>query len=950
MVKHYRVISKNDSVWLWPIILSIITVIFWFLIGMFLASDRLDNTFFDSVKILHKTDVLGYLTVVFAIQIPLFILFLERMTTSGYINRKILPWVTNFREILILMSVGSMLVLISPRESFLYEPVFILSIVNFFAIYRASTVIFQPEKFENKVRQHLGRTVNRSFSLMINRRKDNNEFREKLSGYTYIKDSFMDKDPVENMILIEMRAPNDGYVESIDLDNISQIFLKELDQVRGSINETSEQKTEQSEFRLRVQPFTTIKANSVLAKIVVPISYEKKDKLRRQMTRAFHIVPNGGADIRWLDDLIGEFEEQLNKAIDKKDTRLLNQTFDLLQVFLNQVDEFVKSNQDDDYILERANDELSRFLGDELSSRLNRLYEILADLITKSVRDDQLDINREMVRFIYKNLYDEDRSGNITSIARYDRLALHTFHLFIFSNSWNSDLSSSQKEFRDYIAEQYKEHTDLLFYKVRKLDEDIQWHENMATTRQWFVKRVSDIRELTLPSYKNDHMSLLESFSRILERIDSDRYERELDEPLNMIIKCNIFMLAAYVSFRGDKESAYSKKLKSVIMRWNVSELTSVFMECINKDYAQVWRIDMYDQLADGVMRDVPNYTSVTKKLWVGLMLAHSNIIDTVDYYGDKRKFESTTLFTESLSDDKNNSILNSIESSTNQNADKLASLVRVFIDLRRSWEASKLASERLDTEKVNEYVSSVLKAYEANSLVGKLFGEVVDKTRKEKDFIRNGVNQVFDKEAFIGEWHIGFITEPMAEQLGRNIAENQDRYVFSKLLKSADPFVAMKDLITHTRKRKDVDWLIVTNGVRQWDISQKLTLFIDKRSDYDSIYIKGVKQSMPIHEIYTDDIPYGMYFIDSGRLGVLTVKEQNADPPVRVEIDAYSDTKWLFDGLMKQAPEWLTQKGTEEVQKKFLRSKVRLLVERVFKYKRPTDTEVLFFKIDDAV
>ncbi len=927
-------------------------ILAWLIWGFILSLPVINDIFPGSIKVLDKGNTLGYLSAVLAIQIPLFILFLEKMANSGYIYRKLLPRVVSFREIITLLLVGSTLILVSPRESFLYFPVLLLFWLNIIAIYRALTTVFQPDLFDTQINDFLKQSVNKSFDKMLEHRKQHNEFYKQLEELETVKRSFLKARPDDDLINLEIRSEKSGFINNIDLATIVRIRDKEFN-IIGETKDTSQQNRKSLAIvvNLNVSPTNSIKRDRTLMTISIPKDYSNTAKLRKPLVKCFEILPQSDIDVRWLEELLGEFDQQLNKAILSSDTILINQTFTQLQVVLDSVDDFIKSKQEDDYKLGQAFEEISRFAGDELSTGLEKMFEILSDLTAKSVRYDQPDINREIIRFIYGNSLNCIHSKNITSIARYDRLLINAISLFVYSNAWNKNLSTTQRDLRESLLSRLKEHTDILVYELKELKEDITKSDD-GTLELWFERRLSDIRSLTLASFSNKLDVPFMKFVEILERVERDRHYDRLELDTYSLIKCNILIIAAYIHNKGELNGEFGKLIVNIISRWSEHELTRTFLECTDNDYADKWHVNTRDLLADGEMHSVPSYDLVLKSLWVEIMLGKT-IHQNTDIYGEEKLFEQTLFFSNATSSNENNPLLNIVAEKDPENTTKLKDLIEKLIEIRHNWENTKLIDEDIDDEKVVKLRENVNKAYIEASLAEKLFGKELiksDESRKEKGFMQSGINQVFDKEAFIKDWHIGYGNEFMGEQLGSQIATNQDRNILSNL---ASKPVTRKDIAKLLTKLSLMDgrkWLVVAVGMGIWSIEHRYKNFVTMADGGNELYFKSIDQILPVQTIYMDGLHEGLYFIDAGKIGTLTVKSDNYDPPVKVEVTAYSKSDYLMDGLISTSPKWLTDKGDEAAQRAYLGTKARLLVERVFKHTAPKKTVVYFLKSDDDI
>ena len=141
--------SWRDSVIIVPPIIAL-----WLFFGWLLTLTYFDK-YLGSYRLLDaRGDALTYISLLFAVQIPLFILLLERMTGLGYVRRLILPGVIKFREVLVSYVILGLLLLLSSRASFYYFPVITLTILSLYTIFIAVRVLFeqsQTQRQRNKI-------------------------------------------------------------------------------------------------------------------------------------------------------------------------------------------------------------------------------------------------------------------------------------------------------------------------------------------------------------------------------------------------------------------------------------------------------------------------------------------------------------------------------------------------------------------------------------------------------------------------------------------------------------------------------------------------------------------------------------------------------------------------------------------------------------------------------
>lgn len=86
-----RIKNVNQSTWRASFAVSALSVINWLLYGYILAHDFFDKHLAFAKVLDSKGDVLTFVTIIIAVQIPLFILLLEKMLNAGHIRRLVLP-------------------------------------------------------------------------------------------------------------------------------------------------------------------------------------------------------------------------------------------------------------------------------------------------------------------------------------------------------------------------------------------------------------------------------------------------------------------------------------------------------------------------------------------------------------------------------------------------------------------------------------------------------------------------------------------------------------------------------------------------------------------------------------------------------------------------------------------------------------------------------------------
>jgi hypothetical protein len=413
-------------------------------------------------------------------------------------------------------------------------------------------------------------------------------------------------------------------------------------------------------------------------------------------------------------------------------------------------------------------------------------------------------------------------------------------------------------------------------------------------------------------------------------------------------------MMGAYLLHAGATETEYGNGIFQIIRHWPVDELLSVLLKCDTENYADSWRIDTYDNPADGEVYLVPRYGDVLRELWINVMLEKGHVPSDPSYLVDKSLLENTVFFTEGRSEDQDNEIKKQIQEKKSPEGESLIKLVDEFRKIRYNWEAKKLASEPLDQSKVEKFRKLVNDAYNEASIAKEIFTRkenyLIEKSFKQKGFKRIGINQIFDKEAFIKEWHSGYITDMMASDVGRSTATQQDADIFMQLFGTFIEEGSFEKLAA-ALKLHSGEWFVIANGVNPWTVRHRMSEHVSMLSKNDNIYFKGISQKRPMKTIFTDKLPEGIYFVSVSELGRLIRKPHKyQNDEVEVLVDAYSENIKMLNSILKDPPQFLQAKGTKTEQRSHLLKKVRLVTDRVYRYIPPENPQVHFFRINEDI
>ncbi len=931
-------IPERYETWLKAYGFAALLVLASYFFGDILSKSFIDTSFTTgNLKVLDKNNSLTFLSVLLAIQIPLFILFLEQMAKAGFVRRKSLPRVTNFKEIILVLIACSVLIVFSARAAYLYFPVIVAILINLIAVYRSVTVTFHSDQYDKPIQDDINNIGGSSFKVFTNTRSDFNEFYESLEKASYVTYSYL-KRKTENMKSIRILATQTGYIENIDASEIDDIMADRFNTTSEKVPDSGN-KTERSKPQvvLGYRPSTKVDAGDKIGTLYAPVGTKGLEKLAARIAKSIDISPRLRST-KYLDEIFSEFNRAFRKGIEDEDTEYLEEYLNSYNQLLTHIDMVIQENIKE-YSLQNAYQDLAKFNGNDFSAYLYRMYELLSDSIELAIFKDKPEAAKSLISSVYRKIIEITHNPFYTSIARYDQVLSYSLSLYVYDNHiWNKNLTVTQIDIKEYILMRFNEHTDQLKYDLKsdKVVFDIEETLPEDQIKEWYFARLNSVRRYMLASIKNNKSDV---YTSLLKNLNvPEAYDMSHDLPIDVedYIKANVFLIAGYLQHANKLESNYGNPMLNIINEWSNDELLKVLLDTTEKDYADSWNIDTYDHLADGVMRSVPNYDEVLVQLWVEIMLAKPSVAVETRSYGNAEALQATLLFSGALSNSKDTTAMKYLANKTGQNVEALKTLIQGFIEIRTEWESDKLAKAELDVGKVDKYKELVTNTFNDSSVVKKLYNymnsiNLVTKQPKV-GFKEFGINQLFDKEAFISDWHSGYMTDHFAEQLGRDIAQGEDVEVLGSMFKDSKVAASISDAVKMTKKTLD-KWAVIFVNVHGWEIDDTLAKYIENKEDELAEKIKGLTQPLPNFKLFNNKIQTGIYFVPLSKIGVLHIFADDIEYPVRVEINDYAHSEDMMKELLNAKPSFLTEKGNVAKQKKFLNTKVRMYVNSIFKY-----------------
>lgn len=954
MRDYFHRLSINS--WRNSLIISPALILLWLLFGWLLAIPSLDGYGATYKLLTSRGDSLAYVAVLFAIQIPLFILLLERMADAGYIRRLILPSVIKFREVLVSYVLLSFLLLLSSRASFYYFPVITLTLFSLYTVVIAVVVLFEQRKLKTRENNFVRRVVASVFKDSLAHRIESNDFFEKVKNTSFITHSFMDVlDKHEGTKNLDIRSKQPGIVTSIDTDNLEELMKQRFSTVSSS-NNTDKPSSQMglAKLVLQVRPGAIIKNQNSLIKLIIPENYELPDrsfidKLRKSIKIE---VDTADSPDKQLDDLITDFKQQLRDSIDKDSVVAIQQSLGFYSLLLDGITTLSQAVKDSGYSFTNARQEFRQFMADSVSKQISTISDILNDELQHAIKSKRADTTKEIINFIYSELLNVLHDYDTLRAAFMDFSMSFTLTRLIFDDSPRKD-DTFKDEIFDYISFRLKEHTDLLLYNFRGVDDDSKVPK--AELKRWLKTRMDDLRGFLLGSYRKSNLKYFKSTLKVFDEFEKDYrlYETQVEDMVELE-RCSLFLVATYMHGRPNEDSPQKEAhdlVDSRLKNLSAPELTKLLVDCVDYGYADKWRVDTYDLVADGQMHSVPDYNTKLKILWVDYLLQKGGFSTDPNQYSSIKSLDTTFTFSDGLSKPEDAFLikhLSDLEDKNVPNSKELKQLVMGFIEKRKQWENDKLINSRISRKKVQEFRNETIAGYNERAVAAKIFkkaNKLISVKNPNKGYLIFGWNKVFDKAAFIDDWHSAYYMQP--KEHGAEIASKENEIVTEKLLGNNIKTSDINDWLNRISSDKRDRWVIFHVEVGSWFIRQTLDKHLKKDTPYHDIYFNKVKQLAASEHMYHDALPKGLYAVRVRHIGKLNIKEVD-NQPVEVDISAYSHNKKLLDDMLNKPPKWLTEKGSKEEQEIFLKTMVRMYINHVFQYVPDDKAEVYYLPLDE--
>lgn len=949
------------SRWRVTFIYVLVLISSYIIFGLMLSDDYFNKHFSRLAVLKELSTIIEYIGLLFAVQIPVFILLLEKIRDSGDIRRFSLPNVIYFREILATYIILSSLLLVSPRASYYYFPTIIIVAVSLYAMVQSMQLLFGIGQLKQQEKKHIKDLVKRSLMASKMIRANGSIFFADLENSLYVIHrlftSKRDKRELKKHYLI--RASKAGVIKSINVKRLDEIITREYynrapqTAKKQSVSRPSDKKIAQ--LILSTRPGSDIEDQSVIMELVLSDNLPAPNKrLERGLLDCIKIDPDyADSPNRQLEVLVKGFRQQLRGAIEKDDEIAVDDALVIYELLTNAtVEEYSNESKDFDYAT--AKSEFEQIFSDSVSRHLQSTVDIIDEAFFYALRTERQDATKSIISSMYRSLLNVFDSFNVVGAARSEKIFIHTMSRTIY------DTTLENTHYKEYVLEsltlRLKEHTGFLLYNYREYDESSSFRREQL--EQWLNDRLSNMTSFLLYTYKKSQTSAFKEVKSIFDEVESGHrlYHQEIKE-LAWMSRSRLFMVAAYIHDRTDltrKQEDIKKIIDDYLDGFSAQDLTKMLVKCVDNNYASEWHFDIYDLPADRKMHLVPDFNLRLKSLWIERMLTLDSIPEDIEYYG-RDDIARTGAFSDFTTREEKPFIIRRLAEMEEQGEDvsTLSKLVKTFIDERMKYEDEKLIAAPLDQDEVTEFKEGVLAGYRDYALAFSIFEpnghlKTTKTTKATKGFLSYGWNQIQDKYGFVKDWHIGTIHQP--HSYGSEIAESENKHILESLFSKPSRIDNFEEWLKRL-KRSRKSWFVVSVRTADWYMISDRKDDIGKqiKNDFSTgdMSFKGLNQVVPIYHVYDNYLPKGLYAASVDNLGKLEIANSK-DEPIEISIDAYSDNERLLEGTLERQPDWLIEKGDRTAREIFLKTQVRMFIKHAFRYKPKGKRSTFYYPIDD--
>lgn len=557
-MKRFWTSRWRDSILLVPLL-----TVAWWVYGSTLGDEVFSQHFSHLAVLTDMQEIFGYLGLLFAIQIPVLILLLEKMYDSGYVRRLSLPSVISFREILTSYVVLGFLILFSPQPSFYYFPVVGLTLLSVYAIVESVRVMFESRQIKQRENRHIKKLIQKYLKESMRDRKSTNDFFARLKESPYVTHDLFDLDTWhenKNMNRVfPIRSHEAGVVESIDIDKLNNLIVHEY--YDGQAPNASVR------LVLSTRPRAKVEKESVLIKLDLPSDLKiPSGRLEHELLDCIKITPISlNSPNKRLDALVSDCERQLRDAIVRDDKAAVDDALEVYDLLADGLAE-LHSSEDPGYSFEAAQNEFTtgQLFDDGFSRRLESIASIMDKAFALALRKQHQDIIDSIISSMYHSILREFDHFDVLTVVR----AETTFDRAINKLVSSDDRMPPEAHYREAVmcslTLKLREHTNLLLYKYRRHDESMSFSKTQLI--QWLEMRLHSLSGSLRVAYSQSKPVLFKFIISVFDGIEKehDLYGERIVE-LVQPVRCTLSSIATDITSDNKKSpTSEQKEIKKI--------------------------------------------------------------------------------------------------------------------------------------------------------------------------------------------------------------------------------------------------------------------------------------------------------------------------------------------------------------------------------------------------
>jgi len=656
-------------------------------------------------------------------------------------------------------------------------------------------------------------------------------------------------------------------------------------------------------------------------------SYEEANKER-------HSLLGKWKALEWISDDYGRF---LKDAVDTGDRNIINEVFSLsVAITYRAIDykdqlifqEFLQFNEYlYIYAIGTQNEDLKSFATEHICMHLRELGDF----------------------YIVSKL--EDSNSSIQGLNIFKDFAIYLFHLFqrLLKDAFDKEDIKSFKQFSDRVINLFN-------------------NFNPST-------RAVDKKGMQL-QLENDELPEIEK-NKLKEKLKRQEILEKVEEEIIGKRQQMLFGLSSWIFYklRQDKSNSRLKEFYDTVIETNtndINELTNTFINS-SPDY---WGWDSWEMVADGKAHRV----QFNRKLAEFFVIRALSILSAKkDSEIEKIELPYNRNFESSISNKKSdlNRVLDDIKSNPDNWKFALPESAMSKLSLFRSLlkKAAKAQEEKdlelkrekpISPKKVEEFKKGVIKRfYEMDTMreifkYFSLYQNKIKEAREKKENRFGFFNMLDDKAAFFDEWHTYYLN--LGENYGRNLASSETSFLVDKITANCTKIKNTRfDKILKKFANPDDVIILVVNMAESWKFLEDTGNFIPSwyknfkeykdilpKTDMKKVggWYKFQGKFIPIFKVFHNKGEESIVILDKSKLGHLvqyppTSKGEGKKPLKDIfymDVQDLSSNEKKMEKIIKEKPDWLTKKGGEEEQRKYLQECVIVNIYESFEYQKSKD------------